>query len=100
MSIGTRAAKKRPAGSRAATAMPSMSSPRRSLSGTDTSPGKRSGDLAAKAEPGPGAQELFTIKEAATFLKVGVNKMYELVNQGLVPSIRLMGQHRVPRAQL
>jgi len=40
---------------------------------------------------------VYTVPECAKVLRISLNKTYELVRQGLIPSVRFGKQIRVPR---
>ena len=42
----------------------------------------------------------FSIRELARYLGVSRRTAYNLVTEGAVPSIRVGGQHRIPRVEL
>lgn len=41
-----------------------------------------------------------SIRDLASYLGVSRRTAYDLVNKGSVPSVRIGGQHRIPRAEL
>jgi len=45
-------------------------------------------------------QEVLTVQEVATFLRLKRSTAYELVKQGVIPSVRLGRQIRVPKNRL
>lgn len=44
--------------------------------------------------------EVLTVEEAATILRIGRSTAYEAVRRGEIPSIRIGGRIRIPRAAL
>ena len=42
----------------------------------------------------------FSVRELATYLGVSRRTAYTLVVEGAVPSVRVGGQHRIPRVEL
>ena len=43
---------------------------------------------------------MYTVKEAATILRIGRRQVYDLVASGDIPSVRVGGSIRIPRVQL
>jgi excisionase family DNA binding protein len=49
----------------------------------------------------PGKQRLLRAKEAAQYLAISARKLWELVNRGIIPAVRLDGRMvRLDRADL
>lgn len=42
----------------------------------------------------------FSIRELAAYLSISYRTAFNLVKAGAVPSVRVGGQHRIPRAEL
>jgi excisionase family DNA binding protein len=51
--------------------------------------------MTTAAEP-----DFLTVHEAATYLRISTTKAYQLVASGEIPTVRVGGQYRVPRAAL
>ena len=45
-------------------------------------------------------KEIYTVREMAKKLGIGMNKAYELVNTGRIPSIRVGNRYLIPKRAL
>lgn len=44
--------------------------------------------------------DVLTFKELKSILKVGKNKCYELLNQNVIPSLRIGNAYRIPKTNV
>jgi excisionase family DNA binding protein len=50
--------------------------------------------------PNPIAQAAYTVDEAASYISVGRVYMYKLINDGVVPSVKIGKCRRIPKIAL